>query len=128
MNSIVIVAAVILGALALFVVYESPSYAQGSTLAATNGGSAVDSVVSAGSSIPLQLVRRGGGMGHSFRGGHARGFRHFSRGAFFIGGGYYPYSDFYYSGCGEGCYQEGNKTCVWNGYNYRCYTTSDVIY
>jgi hypothetical protein len=35
---------------------------------------------------------------------------------------YNGYSPNYYGG-GSGYYQEGNRTCVWNGYNYRCFKT-----
>lgn len=126
MNSLAVLTAVFLGALAVLIAYGSPTCAQQSTAAVTNASLGVDSVISPGSSIPVQLVRRGGGMGHSFRGGHVGRFHGLHRGVFYVGRGYYPYADYY--GCGEGCYQEGNKTCVWNGYNYRCYFTPNEFY
>jgi hypothetical protein len=128
MNSIAVLAVIVFGALVAVMAYGGPTYAQQTNPTVTNSGTAVDSVVSAGSSIPVQLVRRGGGMGRSFHGGRAHGFRHFGRIGSFLGA-YYPYfGDNYYVGCGEGCYEEGNKTCVWNGYKYRCYITSDEFY
>lgn len=42
--------------------------------------------------------------------------------------GYGPYSGYYgpyYGGDGYGYYTEGDKTCVWNGYEYTCYNTRD---
>jgi hypothetical protein len=127
MNSIALLAVIVFGALVAVMAHGGPTYAQQTNSALTNSGTAVDSVISTGSAAPVQLVRRGGGMGHSFHGGRARGFRHFGLGGFFLGG-YYPYYSGYYAGCGEGCYEEGNKTCVWNGYNYRCYTTPEELY
>ena len=126
MTSIELLAAVVLGTLAVFMAYGSPVYAQQSTPTVTNTGSATDSVVGTDYTIPVQLVRRGG-SGHAFRAGRVGRFHHFRRGALFVGG-YYSYGGSDYVGCGEGCYQEGNKTCIWNGYNYRCYVTSEELY
>ena len=114
MKSIAALTVFFLGALVVVMSHAGPTYAQQSTMALTSAGPAVDSVVAAESPVPAQLIRRGGG-GHAFRGG---GFGRFHRGfrPFFYSGIYggYGYGD-YYAGCGEGCYQEGNKTCVWNG-------------
>ena len=118
MKNITLLAVIFLGALVVIMTHAGPTYAQQTTLAVANPAAAVDSVIGSPSSVPVQLVRGGGHGGHGrvFHGGFRRGF---------VGGGIYlPYAyggD--YGGCGEGCYQEGDKTCVWNGYNYRCYTT-----
>jgi hypothetical protein len=84
---------------------------------------APDSLVSTlgplGGSV-LPVFHGGGhGGGYGFHGGfygHGRGF---------YGGwgspGYYvaPYD--------SGTYQNGNQTCVWNGYNWRCYDQSTAF-
>ncbi|MGO9566859.1 MAG: hypothetical protein ACLP5H_04890 [Desulfomonilaceae bacterium] len=124
MKSIVALAVFSLGALVVVMAHAGPTYAQQTTVAVTSAGPTVDTVVGAESAVPVQLIRRGGG-GHAFRGaGFARhrGFRPFLYGGIY--GGYGGY----YAGCGEGCYQDGPKTCVWNGYNYRCYLTGDDFY
>ena len=131
MKSMTALAVVFLGAMVVVMAHAGPTYAQQTTMAVTNAGSAADSVIVAESPVSVQLVRRGGG-GHAFRSGGFRGSgfaRHHRFRPFLFGGTYggYGYSD-YYAGCGEGCYQEGNKTCVWNGYKYRCYISPDETY
>ncbi len=115
MKTILAFPTVLVAALVLVMVHAGPTYAQHTSIAVANAGAAVDSVVGTGGHVPAQLVR----------GGHGRGFRFGHRRPFFFGGiGVVPYSyygDDYFYGCGEGCYQEGAKTCVWNGYKYRCY-------
>jgi hypothetical protein len=82
---------------------------------------AVDTVVGTSAPLPVQLVRRShGGGGHHHGGHHHRGGHH--RGPYFFGGIYGPYYGGSYND-GEGYYQEGDETCVWNGYEYRCYKT-----
>ncbi len=130
MKSIAALAVVFLGALVVVMAQAGPTYAQQTTVAVTSAGPAVDSVVGAESTVPVQLVKRGGG-GHAFRSGmRSSGFARSHRFRPFLFSGIYGASLYggYYAGCGEGCYQEGNKTCVWNGYNYRCYVTGDEIY
>ncbi len=130
MKSIAALAAVFLGALVVVMAHAGPTYAQQTTVAVTSAGPAVDSVVGAESTVPIQLIRRGGG-GLAFRSGmRSSGFARHHRFRPFLFSGIYGASLYggYYAGCGEGCYQEGNKTCVWNGYNYRCYVTGDEIY
>jgi hypothetical protein len=130
MKSIAALAVVFLGALVVVMAHAGPTYAQQTTVAVTSSGPAVDSVVGAQSTVPVQLIKRGGG--HAFRAGGFRGhgFGRSHRFRPFLYGGTYGASLYggYYAGCGEGCYQEGNKTCVWNGYNYRCYVTPDAFY
>jgi hypothetical protein len=130
MKSIAVLAAVFMGALVVVMAHAGPTYAQQTTVAVTSAGPAVDSVVGAESTVPIQLIRRGGG-GLAFRSGmRSSGFARHHRFRPFLSSGIYSASLYggYYAGCGEGCYQEGNKTCVWNGYNYRCYVTGDEIY
>ena len=121
---------VFLGALVVVMAHAGPTYAQQAPVAVTSDGPAVDSVVGTESTVPVQLIRRGGG--HAFRSGGFRGsgFARIHRFRPFLYGGFYGAGLYggYYAGCGEGCYQEGDKTCVWNGYNYRCYVTPDAFY
>jgi hypothetical protein len=120
---------VFLGALVVVMAHAGPTYAQQATVAVTSTGPAVDSVVGMESTVPVQLVRRGG---HILRASSFRGSGFVRRNRFrpFLFSGFYGAGLYggYYAGCGEGCYQEGNKTCVWNGYNYRCYVTPDALY
>lgn len=124
MKTIPTLLVVFLGALVVIMAHAGPTYAQQTNVAVTSAGPAVDSVVGAESTVPVQLIRRGG---HIFRGS---GFVRRHRLRPFLFSGIYGASLYggYYAGCGEGCYQEGNKTCVWNGYNYRCYVTPDALY
>ena len=71
-----------------------------------------------GPSGPFVLVR--GGQG---RGGHARmgGPRSFHRGAFFFGSAGYPYYRTYTPEYNA----DPSTTCVWNGYQYKCYKFLD---
>jgi hypothetical protein len=91
-----------------------PMYGNGVTLlSATSGLSGPNSVTI----LPVKGGHHGGG----FRGGLG----------FYGGGyGYGPYRYGYGSSYGDsyGTYQEGNNTCVWNGYNYRCYNTNQGVY
>jgi len=126
MKSITALAVVFFGALVVVMAHAGPTYAEQTTVAVTSAGPAVDSVVGVESIVPVQVIRRGGG-----RIFHAHGFGRFhNRFRPFLFNGIYGASGYggYYAGCGEGCYQEGSKTCVWNGYNYRCYLTSDAFY
>ncbi|MGB6063369.1 MAG: hypothetical protein WBG50_01085 [Desulfomonilaceae bacterium] len=131
MKTMVTFLTVFVGALILVMVNAGLTCAQQTPMAVAHAGAAVDSVVGTGGHVPAQLVRGRGGGGRAFRGGRGfhgggRGFRFAHRGPFFSGG-VVPYSyygdDYYGYGCGEGCYQEGDRTCVWNGYKYRCYIT-----
>ena len=130
MKNIAALAVVFLGALVVAMAHAGPTYAQQTTAAVTSAGPAVDSVVGAESPVPVQLIKRGGG--HAFRAGGFRshGFARGHRFRPFLYGGFYGASLYggYWAGCGEGCYQEGNKTCVWSGYDYRCYVTGGEIY
>jgi len=131
MRRIATLAVVFLGALVVVMAHTGPTYAQQTTVTVTSARPAVDSVVGAESTVPIQLIRRGGG-GQAFRAGGFRGhgFARSHRFRPFLFGGIYGASLYggYWAGCGEGCYQEGNKTCVWNGFEYRCYVTGDEIY
>jgi hypothetical protein len=49
-------------------------------------------------------------------------------GPWFYGGGWGPYWGYGGYGDGYGYYREGTSTCVWNGYNYRCYKTYPDVY
>jgi hypothetical protein len=130
MKTIPTLLVVFLGALVVVMAHAGPTYAQQTNVAVTSAGPAVDSVVGAESTVPAQLVKKGGG--HIIRGSSLRGhgFARSHRFRPFLFGGISGASLYggYYAGCGEGCYQEGNKTCMWNGYNYRCYVTDDAIY
>jgi hypothetical protein len=130
MKAIPTILAVFLGALVVVMAHAGPTYGQQTSMAITSAGPAVDSVVGAESTVPVQLIKRGGGHGIRAGGFRGHGFARGLRFRPFLFSGIYGGSLYggYYAGCGEGCYQEGNKTCVWNGYNYRCYVTGDEIY
>lgn len=71
--------------------------------------------VSAGSGVSIIPVKSGSGGGGGMGGGggsghHHRGFQ-YDRG---FGYGYPLYDNY-------GTYQDGTKTCVWNGYAWNCY-------
>ncbi len=72
MKSMTALAVVFLGAMVVVMAHAGPTYAQQTTMAVTNAGSAADSVIVAESPVSVQLVRRGGG-GHAFRSGGFRG-------------------------------------------------------
>jgi hypothetical protein len=130
MKSIAALAVVFLGALVLVMEHAGPTYAHQTTVVLTSAGPAVDSVVGAESTVPVQVIRRSGG-GQAFRSGmRSSGFAGHNRFRPFRFSGIYGASGYGgdYAGCGEGCYQDGDKTCVWNGFNYRCYVTGDDTY
>jgi hypothetical protein len=114
MRIMAVLAIVTFAALYAAMMNAGPVYAAQTTATLTNAGAAVDQVVNTNGTLPVQLVRGGHGRGHGFRGAH---FRHYPR---FYGGFYGPYYSTY-SGYGSGYYDTGDKVCVWNGYNYRCY-------
>jgi hypothetical protein len=70
-------------------------------------------------SAGFMLVKGGGGMHHGGGGMHHGGGGHFYHGRHY--GGYYPY----YSGGG---YYNSNPNCVWNGYKFVCYNSSNDFY
>ena len=59
MKRIATLLVVFLGALVVVMAHAGPTYAQQTTVAVTSAGPAVDSVVGAESTVPVQLVRRG---------------------------------------------------------------------
>ncbi len=74
----------------------------------------------------IMLVKRGGAAFYGGIGPYGFGYgRGGFYGGFYPGGSLYlgPYSDYGFND-GEGYYTEGNKTCVWNGYEYSCYLTN----
>src|SRR5208337_2830864 len=80
MTNIAVLTAVALAALVVVMAHAGPAYAAQSTLAVSNSGTAVDTVVGAQSTVPAQLVMRGhGGGGGAFRAGafRAGSFRSF---------------------------------------------------
>jgi hypothetical protein len=92
-----------------------PTYGSGFTLLSSISGLS-------GANSPTIILVKGGG-GH-----HGSGFR---GGLGFYGGFSGPYGYGYgpnYGADGYGYYEEGNNTCVWNGYNYRCYNTNQGVY
>ncbi len=106
-----------LAAVAIVVLGVGPTSAQSTSgaspfLASTSVG---DSVIGNGAPGPFMLVMKGHGSGH-------RGFR----GGFFLGG----YPGYGYWGSYPLEYNTSpSTTCVWNGYQYTCYTfPSDTQY
>jgi len=92
-----------------------PMYGNGVTLLPLTSGFS-------GANSATVLPVKGGHHGGGFRGG--LGFYGGGYGYGPYGSGYGPY----YGGDGYGFYQEGNSTCVWNGYNYRCFNSNKDIY
>jgi hypothetical protein len=123
MRYIAVLTTVAIAALVVVMAHAGPSYAAQSTVAVSNSGTAVDTVVGTGSTVPAQLVmrgHRGGGVAfrsggfHSFRGARYRNFhvghRRFIR-PFIYGSVYAPYRT----------YSSYYNNCVWNGYQWVCY-------
>jgi hypothetical protein len=123
MTNIAVLTAVALAALVVVMAHAGPAYAAQSTLAVSNSGTAVDTVVGAQSTVPAQLVMRGrGGGGGAFRAGSFRSFRvaRFNRfnqfnfrnrrfvRPFIFGSVAAPYYSSYYN------------DCVWDGYQWVC--------
>jgi hypothetical protein len=128
MRSIAVLAAVAFAALVVVMAHAGPAYAAQTSVAVSNSGTAVDTVVGTVSAVPTQLVMRGHvGGGHAFR---ASGFRTFRAARFnrfnfrhhrfirpFVYGSiyapYYTYSSSY-------------NNCYWNGYQWVC--SDDYLY
>jgi|GEM_PF-1853575 len=121
MKNIAVLTTVALAALIL--AHAVPAYAAQSTVAVSNSGTAVDTVVRTQSTVPAHLVRMGhGGGGHAFRSGGFRTFRgagfrnfyvrhhRFFR-PFFFGPVYAPYYTY-------GSYYDDS---VWDEYPWVCY-------
>ncbi len=124
MRYIAVLTTVAIAALVVVMAHAGPAYAAQSTVAVSNSGTAVDTVVGTGSTVPAQLVmrgHRGGGVAfrsgsfHSFRGArfnrfnrvhfrHNRFFRPFIYGSVAVP---YTYSSYY-------------NNCVWDGYQWVC--------
>jgi hypothetical protein len=84
--------------------------------AQTNSGAAAIGVAPSG---PFSLVRHGGfgfGRGFGFYGGWPYG----GYGSYY-GSGYYDYPNY-------GTRREPYQTCVWSGYNWRCYNFDNDYY
>ncbi len=123
MRNIAVLTTAALAALVVVLAHAGPAYVVQSTVAVSNSGTAVDTVVGTQSTVPTQLVRMGhGGGGHAFRSGGFRTFRgvgfrnfhvrhhRFFR-PFFFGSVYapsYTYSSYY-------------NDSVWDEYPWVCY-------
>ena len=123
MRNIAVLTVVALAALVVVMAHAGPAYAAQATVAVSNSGTAVDTVVGTQSTVPAQLVmrgHRGGGVAfrsgsfQSFRGARFRnshvGQRRFIR-PFIYGSAYAPYYT----------YSRYYNNCVWNGYQWVCY-------
>ena len=128
MTNIAVLTAVALAALVVVIAHAGPAYAVQPTVAVSNSGAAVDTVVGTESTVPAQLVRRGYvGGGRAFRAGAFRAgsfrsfrvarFNRFNRfnfrnrrfvGPFIFGSIAAPYYSSYYN------------DCVWDGYQWVC--------
>lgn len=88
----------------------------GAASAQTTSGAEAIGVAAVG---PFSLVKHGFGFGRGFG---------------FYGGGGWPYGGYGYSGYGSGYYDYPNfgtrtepyQTCVWSGYNWRCYNFDNM--
>jgi hypothetical protein len=127
MRNMVVLTMVALVALVLVIAYAGPTYAAQSTVAVGNSGTAVDTVVGTGSTVPAQLVMRGygggGRGGHAFRSGGFRSYRaarfnHFNR---FYHRPYRFYRPYGYGSIYAPYYGSYSNDCVWNGYEWVCY-------
>ncbi|MCL5125583.1 MAG: hypothetical protein M1511_14015 [Deltaproteobacteria bacterium] len=72
-----------------------------------------DSLVSTFGPLGVSVLPVFHGGGHGFHGGY------YGHGPGFYGGWGFP--GYYTAPYDSGTYQNGNQTCVWNGYNWRCY-------
>lgn len=122
MRNTAVLAAVAFAALIVVMAHAGPAYAAQSSVAVSNAGTAVDTVVSTESTVPAQLVRWGGHGGRAaFRSGGFRSFRaarfnrfHVRHNRFFrpflygsVYAPYYAYGSYY-------------NNCVWDGYQWVC--------
>jgi hypothetical protein len=121
MRNIAVLTTVALAALVVVMAQAGPAYAAQSTVAVSNSGAAVDTVVGTGSTVPAQLVMRGhaGGGGRAFRAGGVRSFRgggfnraHFGHRRF--------YTPFFYGSVYTPYYDSSYNDCFWDGYQWVC--------
>ena len=134
MRNIAVLTVVALAALVVVMAPAGPAYAAQSAVAVSNSGAAVDTVVGTQSTVPAQLVMRGGrgGGGVAFRSGGFRSFRaarfnrfnrfnrfHVRHNRFFrpflFGSVAVPYA-----------YSSYYNNCYWNGYQWVC--PDDYLY
>ncbi len=133
MRSIAVLAAVAFAALVVVMAHAGPAYAAQATVAVSNSGTAVDTVVGTESTVPAQLVMRGHrGGGVAFRSSGVRSFRSagfnrvnrvnrvaFRHNRFFrpflFGSVAVPYA-----------YSRYYNNCYWNGYQWVC--PDDYLY
>ncbi len=143
MRNIAVLTAVALAAVVVVVAHAGPTYAAQSTLAVSNSGTAVDTVVGAQSTVPAQLVMRGhGGGGGAFRAGafRAGSFRagSFRAGAFRAGSfrsfrvarfnrfNQFNFRNrrfvrpFIFGSVAAPYYSSYYNDCVWDGYQWVC--------
>lgn len=115
MNTTTLFSIGIATALMLAVVISLPASAQ------PTYGSGFSLLPSASDPPTVLQVKKG------FHGGFYGGW-YGGKGPWNYGGGFGPSWGYGDSGDGYGYYQEGARTCVWNGYNYRCYKTYPEVY
>ena len=133
MTNIAVLTAVALAAFVVVMAHAGPAYAAQSTLAVSNSGTAVDTVVDAQSTVPAQLVMRGhGGRGGAFRAGafrassfRAGSFRSF-RVARFNRFNRFNFRNrrfvrpFIFGSVAAPYYSSNYNDCVWDGYQWVC--------
>jgi hypothetical protein len=112
-TALIVFAMTAVAAFGLFVsgLANAEQYAIGSVapLSITNGSAPAD----------FMVVMHPGGGGKGGGGMYYSGGKHFNHGRYY--GGYYPY---YY---GDGYYTR-SPNCVWNGYKFVCYDSSNDFY
>jgi hypothetical protein len=121
MRNIAVLTTVALAALVVVTAHAGPAYAAQSTVAVSNSGAAVDTVVGTGSAVPAQLVMRGGvGGGRAFRSSGVRSFRAggFNRARFGHNRFFRPFV--YGSIAVPYYYNSYYNNCFWDGYQWVC--------
>jgi hypothetical protein len=130
MRSIAVLAAVAFAALVVVMAHAGPAYAAQTSVAVSNSGTAVDTVVGTGSTVPAQLVMRGHvGGGRAFRASgfrsfHAARFNRFNRVHFRHNRFFRPF--LYGSVAVPYAYSSYYNNCYWNGYQWVC--SDDYLY
>jgi len=126
MKNIAVLTVVALAALVVVMAHAGPAYAAQATVAVSNSGTAVDTVVGTGSTVPAQLVMRGHvGGGHAFRASgfrsfHVARFNRFHRFNRFAFRHHRFFRPFIYSSVYAPYYSSYYNDCVWDGYQWVC--------
>jgi hypothetical protein len=127
MRNIAVLTVVALAAVVVVMAPVGPAYAAQSAVAVSNSGAAVDTVVGTQSTVPAQLVMRGGrGGGVAFRSGSFRSFRGARFRNFNVGHRRFIRPFLFGSVAVPYAYSRYYNNCYWNGYQWVC--PNDLLY